>query len=68
MKWKSFINLFYSFMQVQLVRHDFDFIKLNGRAVKHPHVPRAPSLTALDDLKKKQEDEFKKHKKGEVPT
>lgn len=53
---------------VQLVRHDFDFIKLNGRAVKHPHVPRAPSLTALDDLKKKQEDEFKKHKKGEVPT
>ncbi|XP_053392711.1 enkurin domain-containing protein 1-like isoform X1 [Mercenaria mercenaria] len=53
---------------VQLVRHDFDFIKVNGRAVKHSHVPRAPSLTALDDLKKKQEDEFKKHKKGEVPT
>ncbi|XP_053392712.1 enkurin domain-containing protein 1-like isoform X2 [Mercenaria mercenaria] len=55
-------------IEVQLVRHDFDFIKVNGRAVKHSHVPRAPSLTALDDLKKKQEDEFKKHKKGEVPT
>ena len=60
--------LFYSLIQVQLVRNDFDFITLNGRAVKHPQVVRAPSLTALDDLKKKQEDEFKKHKTGEVPT
>ncbi|XP_060574068.1 enkurin domain-containing protein 1-like isoform X2 [Ruditapes philippinarum] len=67
-KYKDISSKIKDDIQVQLVRHDFDFIKLNGRAVKHPHVPRAPSLTALDDLKKKQEDEFKKHKKGEVPT
>ncbi|KAL4240709.1 Enkurin domain-containing protein 1 [Mactra antiquata] len=53
---------------VKLVRNDYDFIKLNGRAVKHTQVPRAPSLTALDDLKKKQDEDFKKHKFGEVPS
>jgi len=53
---------------VKLTRNNFDFIKINGRAVRHSGMARAPSLTALDDLKKKQEDEFKKHRKGEVPT
>ena len=55
-------------LQVQLVRNDIDFIKVNGRAARHGIVPRPPSLTALDDLKKKQDDEYKKHRKGEVPS
>lgn len=54
--------------EVQLVRNDIDFIKVNGRAARHGIVPRAPSLTALDDLKKKQDEEYKKHRKGEVPS
>ena len=28
---------------------------------------RSPSLNALDDLKKKEEEEYNKHRKGEVP-
>ncbi|XP_052786327.1 enkurin domain-containing protein 1-like isoform X1 [Mya arenaria] len=53
---------------VQLKRNDFDFIKINGRSAKHSQVPRAPSLTALDDLKKKHEEEYRRHKLGAVPT
>lgn len=60
--------LFLSLEQVKLVHNNFDFIKINGQSVKHTHMVRSPSLTALDDLKKKQEEEFKRHKKGEVPT
>lgn len=60
--------LFLSLQQVKLVHNNFDFIKINGQSVKHTHMVRSPSLTALDDLKKKQEEEFKRHKKGEVPT
>jgi len=40
---------------------------LNGKAVKHAGMKRAPSLTALDDLKKKQEDELTNYSKGQVP-
>ncbi|KAH3863580.1 enkurin domain-containing protein 1-like isoform X1 [Dreissena polymorpha] len=54
--------------EVQLKRNNFDFIKINGKAVKNTTMVRSPSLTALDDLKKKQEEEYKQHKKGEVPT
>lgn len=50
-----------------IARRDLDFIKLNGRAVKHANMKRSPSLTALDDLKKKQEDNEKGYKRGEVP-
>ena len=55
-------------LQVKMVRNDIDFIRVNGRAARQGQVPRSPSLTALDDLKKKQEDEYRRHKKGEVPS
>ena len=54
-------------LQIKLQRNSFDFIKINGITAKHVKVPRSPSLTALDDLKKKQEEEYSKHKKGQVP-
>lgn len=54
--------------EVKLMRNDIDFIKVNGRAARQGQVPRSPSLTALDDLKKRQEEEYKRHKKGEVPA
>ena len=49
------------------MRKDVDFIKVNGRSVKSASMKRSPSLTALDDLKKKKEDEEKNYKKGTVP-
>lgn len=54
-------------LQLSLVRNNFDFIKINGQAVKNTRMQRSPSLTALDDLKKKQEEEQKNYKKGSVP-
>ncbi|KAK3609809.1 hypothetical protein CHS0354_029848 [Potamilus streckersoni] len=53
---------------VKLVRHDFDFIKINGISAKHIKIPRAPSLTALDDLKKKDEETLKEYRRGQVPN
>lgn len=52
---------------VKLIRRDVDFIKLNGNAVKHVPMVRSPSLTALDELKKKAEDEEHNYKRGRVP-
>ncbi|XP_067671204.1 enkurin domain-containing protein 1-like [Haliotis asinina] len=51
----------------KLIRRDIDFIKLNGRTVKHTKMQRAPSLTALDDLKKRDEDKLHNYQRGEVP-
>nr|KAG5703177.1 hypothetical protein BaRGS_027342 [Batillaria attramentaria] len=53
---------------VKLVRHNYDFIKVNGRLAKNSHVPRAPSLTALDDMKKKEEERMADYMRGEVPN
>lgn len=53
--------------EVSLYRRNIDFIKLNGKAVKYAGMRRAPSLTALDDLKKKQEEELAHYPKGQVP-
>lgn len=53
---------------VKLVRNNFDFIKVNGRNARHCQMTRAPSLTALDDLKKKDEERMSDYMRGEVPS
>ncbi|XP_059170071.1 enkurin domain-containing protein 1-like [Physella acuta] len=53
--------------EVKMIRHNFDFIKVNGINAKHSGVHRAPSLTALDDLKKRQQDLLSHHQFGAVP-
>ncbi|XP_076072556.1 enkurin domain-containing protein 1-like [Mytilus galloprovincialis] len=52
---------------VKLTRHNFDFIKVNGIAARNSRMYKSPSLTNLDELKKKQDDELKRYKKGVVP-
>lgn len=52
---------------VKLIRHDWDFIKVNGINAKRVGIPRPPSLTALDDYKKRQEELLNHHQFGEVP-
>jgi hypothetical protein len=54
-------------LQVELIRRDIDFIRVNGRSVKHTGMKRSPSVSMIDDLKKKQEDEMVTYRKGEVP-
>lgn len=54
--------------EVQLVRHNVDFLKVNSlSAKKGPALRRSPSLSALDQLKKRHEEDEKQYKKGEVP-
>ncbi len=48
-------------------RNNIDFVKANGMAVKHSGMRRSPSLTMLDDLKKKREEEEKSYQRGVVP-
>ena len=52
---------------MKLKHNNFNFIKINGMAAKHRSMKRSPSLTALDDCKKKQEENEKNYKKGSVP-
>ncbi|XP_064630674.1 enkurin domain-containing protein 1-like [Lineus longissimus] len=52
---------------VELIRRDIDFIRVNGKSVKHAGMRRSPSASMLDDLKKKQEDEMETYRKGVVP-
>ncbi|XP_041363880.1 enkurin domain-containing protein 1-like [Gigantopelta aegis] len=52
---------------VKLIRHDIDFIKVNGRGARHATIPRARSMTSLDDFKKKELESYKSHEFGEVP-
>lgn len=40
---------------------------MNGVSVKRQTMKRSPSVNALDELKKKEEEEYNKHRKGEVP-
>jgi len=54
--------------EVSLKRNNIDFVKLNGTAARHSNMRRSPSLTALDDLKKKQDDAKQNYRKGTVPT
>lgn len=52
---------------VKLIRKNIDFIKANGRSVKYCSVKRSPSLTALDELKKRKEEEESSYQMGVVP-
>lgn len=52
---------------IKLVRHDIDFIQLNGRNARHAQVPRSASVTALDTLRKKNEETLDHYNMGEVP-
>lgn len=53
--------------EVRLQRHDIDFVKLNGMTAKRIPMRRSPSLTQLDDLKKKHADDISQYQRGEVP-
>ncbi|ESO87048.1 hypothetical protein LOTGIDRAFT_210448 [Lottia gigantea] len=53
--------------KANLIRNDVDFIKVNGVSVKHGTMFKSPSLTALDELKDKQDKEMQNYHKGEVP-
>lgn len=52
---------------MKLIRHNFDFIKVNGCSAKHSKIQRPPSLTALDELRKKDDDRMADYEFGEVP-
>ncbi|CAG5132510.1 unnamed protein product [Candidula unifasciata] len=52
---------------VKLIRHDFDFIKVNGVNAKKATLPRPQSLTSLDNFKKRQEELLSHHEMGKVP-
>ncbi|XP_052071596.1 enkurin domain-containing protein 1-like [Mytilus californianus] len=66
-KGKLTIPIASSASDVKLTRHNFDFIKVNGIAARNSKMFKSPSLTNLDELKKKQDDELKRYKKGVVP-
>lgn len=53
---------------LKLIRRDIDFVKLNGMTAKKMPMKRSPSLTALDDLKKKHDENEKNYQKGVVPN
>eukprot|EP00111_Clytia_hemisphaerica_P010297 TCONS_00030126-protein len=42
-------------------------IKLNKQAVRTSNLKRSPSLSALDDLKKKKEKDIEDHRRGSIP-
>lgn len=42
-------------------------MKLNGICAKHAKIPRCPSVSALDELKEKDEAEMQNYHRGEVP-
>lgn len=48
-------------------RKEIDFVRMNSRGVKNVPFKRAPSVTALDEQKKQQEEKLAAYKKGEVP-
>ncbi|XP_062614241.1 enkurin domain-containing protein 1-like [Saccostrea cucullata] len=53
--------------EIKFHRNNLDFIKINGISAKHQMMKRSPSVNALDELKKKEEEEYGKHQRGEVP-
>lgn len=54
-------------LKIGLVRRELDFIKINGIGARKYRIPRSPSLTALDDMKKASDDKNNVYRKGEVP-
>ena len=61
------VNVHTRFFQINIVRHDIDFVKVNGCAAKRFQIKKSPSMTALDDVKKQVDTDEKMHRKGEVP-
>lgn len=57
-----------SAIDVKLVRHDIDFIKVNGRNARNAQLPRSASVTALDTIRKKTEEVLNDYNMGEVPN
>jgi hypothetical protein len=54
--------------EVQLVRHNVDFLRVNSLSAKKPSpLRRSPSVSALDEIKKRQAEEEQNYKKGEMP-
>lgn len=53
--------------EIKFNRNNIDFIRVNGISAKRQTMKRSPSVNALDELKKKEEEEYNKHRKGEVP-
>lgn len=73
-QWKLFqycfnipLNNFFLYVQIRFNRNNIDFIRVNGVSAKRQTMKRSPSVNALDELKKKEEEEYNKHRKGEVP-
>ncbi len=48
-------------------KKDLDFVRINSRGAKNVPFRRAPSVTALDEQKKQQEEKLSSYKRGEVP-
>ncbi len=54
-------------LQVRIERKPVNHIAENAKKAKTVKMKRAPSLSALDDLKKKKETELTEYKRGDVP-
>lgn len=67
-KEKLTIPLASSASDFKVTRHNFDFIKVNGIQARKSKMFKSPSLTNLDELKKKQDEELQRYKKGVVPN
>lgn len=61
------LKQFFFYLQIKFNRNNIDFIRVNGISAKRQTMKRCPSVNALDELKKKEEEEYNKHRKGEVP-
>lgn len=61
------LKQFFLYVQIRFNRNNIDFIRVNGVSAKRQTMKRSPSVNALDELKKKEEEEYNKHRKGEVP-
>lgn len=50
-----------------LIRRDIDFLKVNSQSAKKHILRRSPSVSALEELKKHNEQEQRNYKRGEMP-
>lgn len=49
------------------IRHNYDFVKVNGKSAKCTPCTKNPEAEALESLSKKREEDFQRHKYGELP-
>ena len=61
------LQLFLCVFQVKIETRPVNHISQNVKRAKSANMKRAPSLTALDDLMKKQEQQLHEYKRGSVP-